>query len=499
MSLLMNQIYQNALNHPEKIAIICETEKVTYKELIFEIGKYASIMKENGISYGDHIGFPMNNSIESVIVMLSAGFIGASIVPFSPSMPLEAVITTINTSNIKHIIARENFLKRNKINVEGKILCLEKEFLCSAKSIQQLKLSSPNFDLTGEESFIITMTSGSTGNPKPIVLTQNNKLKRVKSHIKLYNLANSDIVLTATPMYHSLAERLVLIPLFLGGTSVVLQNFTPDKWISSINKYKVTFTIAVSTQLYQVNKLLIEQPKLIGELTSLKKVVSSSSLLEEDVKTSLINNLNSEFHEMYGSSEISTATSISFNESTEKKQSVGKPIDDCHIKIFDEKGKECGVNKIGEIACNTDLIASGYFNKMDIFKMNFIDRYFKTGDLGYLDEDGYLYFCGRKKEVIITGGINVYPQDIERVVSRIEGIDECVAFAEKHETLGESVAIAVVGNANLKRVIQKECAKSLIDYQQPFKIYFVDSIPKNTMGKVMRYKLKDDLGEKNGN
>lgn len=493
MSVLLKSFYNNVSGNPDKIAVFCDGEQITYKGLGHKVKCYAKLMKEQGIDYGDHIGFPMNNSIESVSVMMAAATIGAAIVPFNASMPLEDIKNIFKVAKVKHLVARSNFIIRNRLNVNGEIICIDSEIEGCSTFLNADKELDEFVELSGDERFIITMTSGSTGNPKPITLTQNDKLNRAIAHIELYNIKNIDIILTATPLYHSLAERLVLIPLFLGGTSVILSRFSPKKWLEYIAFYNVTFTIAVSAQLAQVSKLLSSSTSF-KKLNSLRAIVSSSALLEPIVRENLINVLQCEFYEMYGASEVSTVTSINFKQSLKKQNSVGYPLKEAEIIILDDRGKKCLPNQIGEIACKTKLICSGYFNKEELFNKNLYLGYFKTGDLGYLDEDGFLYFSGRKKEVIITGGINVYPPDIERVVTKISDIKECAAFSYPDENLGECVALAIVGDEKLKRKVQITCARHLSDYQQPMKIFFVNQLPKNSMGKVMKHKLLDFVG-----
>lgn len=495
MSQLMKRIYENILTNSEKIAIKCDNEQITYKELGEKIQQYAYLMDKQGIAYKDHIGFPMNNSIESVIVLFAAATIGAAIVPINPSMPTLSIEKSFKNANVKHLIARKNFIDRNNLNVTGVTLCLDEETdsIPSFLNISQKLNNHPL--LSGDENFIITMTSGSTGDPKPIVLTQNNKLERALAHIELYNLSSKDIILTATPLYHSLAERLVIMPLYLGATSVILSNFSPINWLNTISKNNVTFSIAVSAQLAQINNIINKDSSVLRDMNSLKTLVSSSALLEPHVRTNLIEKLKCNFYEMYGASEISTATSIEFNKDSKKKNSVGYPLKEAKIIILNKKGELCKPLEIGEIACKTTLICSGYLNKMNVFNDSFKDGYFKTGDLGYLDKDGYLYFSGRKKEMIITGGINVYPPDVENVVSTIEKVEECAVFAYPHENLGECVALAIVGDTSSKRKIQLTCAKNLADYQQPLKIFYLDKLPRNEMGKVMKYKLLEIILE----
>lgn len=230
------------------------------------------------------------------------------------------------------------------------------------------------------------------------------------------------------------------------------------------------------------------------EINSLRCVVSSSALLEPYAKNELIEKLHCDFHEMYGTSEVSTATSINFKEALNKKLSVGRPLPEADVRILKDNGDQAPTGEIGEIACKTTLMCNGYYGMPDIFSAAMQKGYFKTGDIGYLDEDGYLYFSGRKKELIITGGINVYPSDVEKCVLELREVSECAAFAYPDERLGEVVALAIVtkkGKKLNKRAIHVQCAKNLADYQHPHKIFFVDQLPKNAMGKLVKSKLME--------
>ena len=335
------------------------------------------------------------------------------------------------------------------------------------------------------------MTSGSTGVPKPIELTQNNKLNRIKAHVKLYDITEDDRVLAATPLYHSLAERLVMLPLMIGATSILLPRFTANMWLKCASDNKATFTIAVSAQLGQIAQLL--SSPFAPDITSFRSIVSSSALLEPHVRTELIQKLSCDFHEMYGTSETSTATSINFKESENKQQSVGRSIPEADIKIIDDDGNAFPFGETGEIVVKSSLMFNGYYKNKEMTTNAFTaDGYFKTGDLGRLDEDGYLYFCGRKKELIITGGINVYPYDVEQTVSRAEGVKECAAFSYPDDRLGEVVAVAVVkeeGYDIAERDIKIFCSRNLADFQQPHYVFFLKELPRNPMGKLVRSKI----------
>lgn len=504
-SRLASMFYESALKTPEKTAIWCDGKVMTYQEMAKLVSKYSNLLLSLGVAHGDHIVIPMNNSIESVALFFSAADLGVCVVPLNPSLPLEAVKSAMKAGNVKHIIARSSFYmdcdKNGGIKVPGFCICLDKEYPGTVPfaKIEEMSEIRPeiNYDVDGTESLILTMTSGSTGTPKPIDISQDNKYERAMAHIRVYSIMKEDKILAATPLYHSLAERLVILPLILGATSILLPRFTPAIWLKCVEEQKPTFTIAVSAQLAQILELLKKDDA--PKITSFRSIVSSSALLEASVKYELIDLLNCEFHEMYGTSEVSTVTNICFQKVKNKQNSVGKPFDEAQIRILRDESESdfdtnCACGEVGEIAVKTKLQCKGYYKQEVMMKNAMIDGYFRTGDLGYLDEDGYLYFAGRKKELIITGAVNVYPNDIDAVVSRLPEVQECAAFAYPDERLGEVVAIAVVpkedDEINL-RVLKTYCARNLADFQQPHKIFVVDELPKNTMGKLQRVAILD--------
>ena len=498
---LAERFYQNAANTPDKLAIWCDGKTATYSEMADLVSQYSHLLLKHGVTYGDHVAIPMNNSIESVALFFSAADLGICLVPLNPTLPLEALKVAMQSGDMKHLIARKSFFnecaRNGGIEVPGIRICLDGEYegAIPFAAIHEMPTSRPaNEHINGDESLILTMTSGSTGNPKPIDISQKNKLDRSLAHIRVYDIKPDDRILAATPLYHSLAERLVILPLMLGATSILLPRFTPAIWLDCVKSQQVTFTIAVSAQLAQILELL-KQPDA-PSIDSFRAIVSSSALLEEEVKLQLIDKLKCEFHEMYGTSETSTITNICFQRASHKQKSVGIPFDEAKVRILRDDATVADVNEVGEIACKSLLTCKGYYKQEAMMAAATCDGYFRTGDLGYLDADGYLYFAGRKKEIIITGAINVYPHDIDVVVSQLPEVEECAAFSYPDTRLGEVVALAIVPKAGVElkaRTIKTLCARKLADFQQPHKIFFVDQLPKNAMGKLQRMKILETV------
>jgi len=505
-----------AQRFPKKQAIWCEGEALTYRELAQLTYRWSHAMRHNGVERGDRIAVLLPNSIDFVALMLAATDLGIVLAPLSPSLTPSAFYRACQAAQVKHLVSTANLIDgllasassgaahstelRSLVGglwisvdeARNGVTCLSNLLMPCEPALQPVGSGRP------DDAFILTMTSGSTGDPKPIILTQATKLNRAIAAIELYGVTENDKTLAATPLYHSLAERLVLIPLLTGGTSVLMRTFSVSKWLQCISQEQVTFTIAVSSQLKQIagSEELSSHPV---KLDSLRAVVSSSALLEHDIKTELLKKFNCDFHECYGASEIAIASNLSMT-GVGKLKSVGTAAPGVDIKILGKNDQVLGPGEAGEIVCKTPMLFGGYFNRPDLTKAAMWNGYFRTGDTGKLDEDGYLYFLGRNKDIIISGGINIYPPDIESVVNEFPSIVECAAFAFPDARLGEVIALALVVENPATfdlRQLRFHCCDRLADFQQPRKFFTIEALPRNEMGKVMKFQLANMFSVQN--
>ena len=499
MARIAEKFFIQAAQAPDKQALWCEGATVSYGELADLVECWSASLSREGVGRGEHVGIILENSIAFVAMMLVASRLGLVLVPVSTSSPMRSVATLFDSARVRHLVTSRRWLMfagdESTSLVEGLIITVDEavDGCLYLGNDQPCYEKAPILSKTADDApYIFTMTSGSTGAPKPIVLSQATKYERAISAIELYRISASDRILAATPLYHSLAERLAIIAMISGATLVLKSRFSPEQWLETLGRQAVTFTIAVSSQLKQAAERLADRSDEL--FSDLRCVVSSSALLEPDVKRLLVRQLNCEFHECYGASEVAIVTNLDPVGARDHVESVGKAIPGVDLRILDNEGCEVSVGQVGEIACRTPLIFSGYFDRPDVTAEAFCNDFFLTGDLGKLDEEGFLYFMGRKKDVVISGGINVYPQDIESVLRDFDGIMDVVAFPLADDSLGEVVGVALVtagGEEVPARVLRRYCAENLADYQIPRAFFYIDTIPVNGMGKVMRSRAKE--------
>lgn len=501
MKNIIETFVDNCHLYNNKVAIKSENKSILYTHLYKEVQQIAyffeNIVK---IERDDKVLIILDNNFQYSSILLALAALGAVGVPISTTFKQEAIQKVIDASDVTYIIAEgrviRDYLKENKfLGISSKnIVSFHQQvenchYFPDIYSYNSVKYDLRKHTIPANQDFIIIFTSGSTGDPKPIVLSQKNKIDRaLKGAKELYNLDASDIILSASPFYHSLGLRLILLPLLIGATSVLIYKFTPKIWLDSVEKMRVTFTIAVSSQLEAIVKSDFE-----NDLSSLKNIVSSSSLLQDSKKEKCIKKFHCDFHECYGASEIGIATNLSPEDAKNSLSSVGKTLPYTDIKIVDAQNRELSIDKIGEITCKTETMFSRYYKKETLTRKSIVNDYFFTGDLGYIDEKGYLHFTGRKKDLIIVGGTNVYPKDIEDVVLQVKGVKECAVIGVDDKYFGEIVLCLLVVEREkfeLKNV-KLACLRHLADYQQPMGYEVIKELPKNNLGKVMKYKLKE--------
>ncbi len=451
--------FNNVKKDSKKTALLFNDNIINYSELSKIVYKISS---EIEIAKSTHMAVLLDNSIEFVGLLIAAAKVGVTLVPFDKTTPKKQLEKLYIKININYQYSDKGIETINSY--------------CGIKN-----------SLTNDLPYIVVSTSGSISEPKPIILTQNIKLKRIKIAQRTYKLDNNDIILVSTPMHHSLAQRGVLLGLTLGATVVLMDVFSPKQYLELIQKAQVTFSFAVSSQLENIVDIIEKYT-----VKSIKKIVSSSYSIKPDIKNKLLNYFN--IYECYGTSEIGCVTQLEPKDLDKHLESVGKPIDGIDIKIINPLQQG-----IGEIIVKSPWKFKKYYNMPQITSDSFLDSYFKTGDLGVL-RDGYLYYMGRTKDIIKTGGISVYPIDIERVLKDINGIDEIAVVGIDDSYFGEAVIAIFKGDAKITDIV-KIAKQELLSYQQPLFYDKVDVLPKNSLGKLQKFKLREkynhlDLGKK---
>jgi len=442
------------------VAVIQGDRQLTYAGLLNLAQQQAHILRLNGLKRHDHLMCQLSG-IDFVVMLLACADAGICLVPMNKDATRETVGNAYTACDCKQLI-NDGFEPR-EIGVNS----------------ERLK-----FQGQPDDRFLIITTSGSTGEPKPILLKQKTKLARVEMMNDLYSCTEDDITLISTPLHHSMGQRLVLMSVLKGGTLVLMDGWSVEKWWQQVEEHGVTFAVPVASQVKQISKIY-------DDPNTLRCIVSSSAPL--DSEPTPLSRMRPVCN-CYGTTEVSIATST---DSTTPVGSVGLPVYGVNVEIADD----------GEILVETPYLFDGYYNQPETTEDAMSSEFFKTGDLGCVDDEENLFYLGRIKELINVGGTKVYPQDVEAVLSGFHAVQECAAFPQVDDALGEVVALAIVLDQeriknnivdwkvfNWTREIQALCLPFLTDAQLPRAVHIVDALPKTETGKVQRGKLADIYG-----
>ena len=500
---IISYLKTTSKKYPNKKAFIINNQNISFSKLYEKVKELSNGMRINGVKKKDKIAVVSNNSLEYIFIFYALADIGAVMIPLNTSLGTKDLIQQIKFTDTKFIFCWHSLI--NKINIDRKKIKIKKEKIISLgrkivgfKNFENLLIkkdvSFKNI-VSVDSDFIIGMTSGSTSKPKAIVYSQKTKLLRGLNAKQIYDLSHKDVLILSTPMKQSISHRFLFLPAIIGSTCVIMQNFNGKNWLHLVQKYKVSFSILVSDQIRNVLSRMRKKDKRVK---SLKSLVSCCSELQDQTKIELLNKFKCNVFDTYGASELGTVTNINLKKDFKKYKTLGKATNVVDIKIFDKKQKEVKrKNCPGEIYCKSKLICSRYYkskNLTNLTKMN----YFKTGDIGYLDNDKYLHLTGRSKDMIIIGGNNLYPKDIEVVLNKYKTIKESAVIGIPDKRLGETILACIVLKKDKKLNmfdLKKYCIKNLADHQLPQSFKILKELPKQGgYNKISKYKLKQQFG-----
>lgn len=479
----------NKNNFGSKTALICENEKLSYSDLYLEVSKIRNFLLELGVKSGDKVGILLKNSNSFIALFLAIGSIGAVPVPINIFFKSSEIDYVLKDSSAKFLFTSKDFKKNLSPNED--IIFIEK---------MHNLLTKPNFNKfdTSNSLANIIYTSGTSSNPKGVMLTYDNIFSNLNDCKIAFGVNNKDRFIVYLPMFHSFTLSVgVLLPLFLGASIVVIKSVFPfSNIIKQILLKRVSVFLGIPAIYLALSKAKL--PWYFKLFNNLKYFICGSAPLAK----STIEEFNKKFPkallcEGYGLSECSPVVSVNTKKDY-RVTSVGKPLPSIEVKIVDENLIELNKNEIGEIIIKGPNVMSGYLNKPEINDIVLCNGWLRTGDLGRVDNDGFLYIVDRLKDLIISKGINIYPREIEEVVLKFSGIKSCAVVGLKDESLDEEVVLFIEPEENIhikKEEIFKFLKSKLANYKLPKHIFITKKLPTNATGKVLKRELKANIKE----
>ena len=497
--LLGDIISKTANEKKEKTAAVLNDREITFNQLEKESNQLAHGLKDLGIKPSDMVSIMLSNSIEFLISYVGVIKSGATMVPLNISFKVPAVEYILNNSEAKIIITSKKFLPliqkcdldylENIILVDGE----KSDDYLLLSEFKSKKTNLPKLENIDEEFTAACLyTSGTTGQPKGAMLSHHNLIFDTEKTIQHLKLDETDRYICVLPMFHAFAETVcMLMPLFLGAEVVIIDKFLPETVLKTIQEKNITFFAGVPTMY---SALLNVKNKEGYDLSHLNLCISGGAAMPQQTMEDFEKIFNVKILEGNGPTETSPVAYVNPVDGERKSGSVGLPIPETEVKIVDENDNEMPIGEIGEITVKGDHVMKGYYKMPDATEKALRGGWLHTGDLGKMDQDGYVYIVDRKKDMINVGGMNVYPREIEEQLYKHPKIREAAVVATKDELRGEIPKAIIVlrdGESASEREIQKYCMQYFANYKVPKLVDFLDELPKNATGKIDKKSLSD--------
>ncbi|MEN8908189.1 MAG: class I adenylate-forming enzyme family protein [Clostridiales bacterium] len=486
-----------------KIAAIENKRKVTYKDLYSQCIEKSSIIKSANFNSGE-IGILINNSIDYIVAYFTIAFIGKIIVPIDPNTKKTELLKIIDNCNIKMIITND----KNYDNLITLVSSFEEKIVLFNISNNNFLRFGKNYDYNQKKDYkkiyssdsiaLILGTSGTNNNPKRVALSNKNLISNVKSIIHSLKIKEDDISLISLPIYLASANTSqFLTHFFLGGQIVIMEGlFFPNKFMEMVEKYKITNFTGIP---FMMNVLFDYNYHNNFNIDSLRYMCFGGGTLSNEIYLKMnLNYPKVSIIKMYGLTEASARVShlIINNKNMNKLNSVGKTILGVMVKVVNEEGNELTTGDIGEIIVNGNNVMRGYHNNKELSEKVLQNDWLHTGDIGKIDEDGYIYILGRKKNVIISCGYNIHPEEIEEVLLDHPHVKEAYVYGIEDSLYDEVPVLEIVpdGDSNLsKSELFSYIKQNLSFYKIPKEIKFVSSINKTSSGKIKRVRQNQKI------
>lgn len=503
--LLGEIITQARQESPDKTALLFKGQKWSYAQLDDQVNQVANGLQKEGLKKGDRVGLLMLNSPYFIINYFAIVRLGAIAVPINVMFKGDEIKYLMNDAQASMMIIAPAFLNMVQQVADGletvkKIMVVDidytiedKGFLSYKKFLAEESTTKPDLDTTLEDDDVVVFlyTSGTTGHPKGAMLTHTNLYSNAVATAKDTKTTASDNTLCVLPMFHSFAWTVcVMAPLVTKGTITILDSFVPATVLETIIKEKTTVLAFVPT-MYAV---LLQVPNVNPEdFKHVRVPYSGGAALPVEILQKFKEKYGVPILEGYGLSECSPVATVNPLEGERKPGSIGRAISGVEVKIFDDNDNEVPRNTPGELVVKGPNVMKGYYNLPEASEEALRNGWLHTGDVAYMDEDGYVFIVDRKKDLIIVGGLNVYPREIEEVLYTNSKIAEAAVVGVSDDLRGETVKAFIAlkeGETATEREVIKYCQERLANYKLPKMVEFMEALPKTSTGKILKRALK---------
>ena len=494
--LMGDGLRRNSWKFPVKIAARDKFRETTYEELNGRVNRLANGLLAIGVKRGDGVALSVGNRIEHLEIIFATAKIGALAIPLDVKWKALELASVVAALEPRFIILQEDcageFAKAKELKDLSSIKAISlSPDLSYGGLLDGQSADEPDVQVSEDDPFAVLLTSGTTGFPKGCLATQRTFVFHCINNAIEKGLGAHDKAILSSPIYFNAGRSFTLGIIYYGGTMILHERFDAEEVLRTIERDQVTYVGAVPVMCERMLQVL-ESKKY--DTRSLRCLAITGGKVHPAVLEALQKNLTPNIYRTYASTDSGQMAISKPGDAPAKANSAGRPVWCVDLRIVDDQGKPVKVGDVGEIICQSPLATHGYYKNPEATTASFRDGWFHTGDLGYFDAEGYLYVSGRKKDMVKSGGISIYPLEIESVIYSHPDILEAAVIGVPDPQWGEALKAVIVlkPGGKLDGVeLLSFCKERLSAYKVPKSVDFVESLPHTEVGKVNKVQVRE--------
>jgi long-chain acyl-CoA synthetase len=491
--LISDGIRAAAARTPCKTAIIQGERQLTYRQLIERIDRVANLAMGLGLRNGERVAIQCRNRLEYLELVCGLSLAGVACATVGPAAAGPELRFICEDAGARVLFVDRELAEAARAFVPPsveRVIVMEDDYeaLLAQASSQRCPVEVDEHDI-----FSVPYTSGATGRAKGVLLAHRGRVLACYAMAAEHGCYTpDDRAIASTPMFHGAGFLMALVPVFFGGTVTLMSRFDIEQLLQTIVSFRATSVYMVPTHfaaLFAMGERARE-----FDVSGLKAVISGTAPLAQSLKARIIDFFGEDrLYERYGTTETNVACALRPRDQLRKIACVGQPLPGTHVRVLDDAGEDCAAGEVGELAVASPYLFSGYLNLPEATARAMRGDWFVTGDLARIDDEGYVYIVDRKNDMIISGGENVYPREVEEVLLTHTSVAECAVAGLPHPYWGEAVTAWYVprpGHELDPSSLAELCRSRLSAYKVPKAFHQVESLPRNSMGKILRRELR---------